>query len=326
MSRDSKWLVVGAPQASNVKTKFAGNFTGNQSYVKNDIVQYQENFWEAQFPIAQAQGVLTFNSFYDTATIAEASWNGSTYPEVVYAIRGNYNFNVPTDHMLIRAPLTQYEATAAGDTIVLNWDQYSQNYPNGILPFGSNGPGVSAFEGSKTIASKVDAILYFDNLLRTPNVGDILSTTTAIGTVDYIHVENVNQATIYIKDMNGEFADSGSATLGTQNMGTYVAVNPLNSAASFGGWWKVTGLPSFTTTTKTVTTPQFVVQDIITQSESKSPEIYYNTMDDVYALNQVTDPTKGGLLGHLSFYNKQGMPDLSPVSYTHLPLPTNREV
>ena len=57
--------------------------------------------------------------------------------------------------MLIRAPLSQYEATAAGDTIVLNWDQYSQNYPAGILPFGSNGPGVAQFEGSKTITSKI---------------------------------------------------------------------------------------------------------------------------------------------------------------------------
>ena len=35
-------------------------------------------------------------------------------------------------------------------------------------------------------------------------------------------------------------------------------------------------------------------------------------MDDAYALNQVTDPTKGGRLGHLSFYNKQGQSDMSP--------------
>ena len=27
LSRDSKWLVVGAPQASNLKTKFSGNFS-----------------------------------------------------------------------------------------------------------------------------------------------------------------------------------------------------------------------------------------------------------------------------------------------------------
>ena len=312
LSRDSKWLVVGAPQASNLKTKFSGNFSGSQSYAKGDIVNYQENFWEAQFPISAAQGTLTFNSFYDTADIAEASWNGTAYPNVVYAIRGNYNFNVPTDHMLIRAPTAQYEGSAVGDALVLNWKQYSQNYPNGILPFGSNGPGVAQFEGNKTIASKVDAILYFDNLLRTPVVGETISTATAIGIVDYIHVENVNQATIYIKDSNGQFTDSGSAQIGSVSMGTYVAVNPLNSAASFGGWWKVSGLTAFTSSVKDITTPQFVVQDIITTQESKSPEVYYNTMDDVYALNQITDPTKGGKLGHLSFYNKQGMPDLSP--------------
>ena len=64
---------------------------------------------------------------------------------------------------------------------------------------------------------------------------------------------------------------------------------------------------------------QAVVQDIITTQESKSPEVYYNTMDDVYALNQITDPTKGGKIGHLSFYNKQGMPDLSPYWFFRAP-------
>ena len=148
---------------------------------------------------------------------------------------------------------------------------------------------------------------------------ETISTATAIGIVDYIHVENVNQATIYIKDSNGQFTDSGSAQIGSVSMGTYVAVNPLNSAASFGGWWKVSGLTAFTSSVKDITTPQFVVQDIITTQESKSPEVYYNTMDDVYALNQITDPTKGGKLGHLSFYNKQGQPDLSPYWFFRAP-------
>ena len=144
--------------------------------------------------------------------------------------------------------------------------------------------------------------------------------------------------------MNGQFLASDSATLGGVAMGTYTLVEPVNSQASFGGWWKIDVATSFNTTVKTITTPQFVIQDIITQNESKSAEIYYNTMDDVYALNQVTDPTKGGRLGHLSFYNKQGQSDMSPfwffrgpkawtdtlnvantfttVSYTHLTLPT----
>ena len=110
----------------------------------------------------------------------------------------------------------------------------------------------------------------------------------------------------------GQFLASDTATLGGVSMGTYTLVEPVNSQASFGGWWKIDVATSFNTTVKSIITPQFVIQDIITQNESKSAEIYYNTMDDVYALNQVTDPTKGGRLGHLSFYNKQGQSDMSP--------------
>ena len=312
ISSDAKWIVIGAPNASNAKTKFKGTFASNVSYVENDIIQYQENFWEAQFPISAAQGTLTFNSFYDPTQLAKTTWTGTAYPEIVYAIRGNYNFNLPTDHILVRAPTSQYEGSAVGDTLVFNWKQYSQNYPNGILPFGSSGPAISELEGNKVIQAKVDAVLYFDNLLRTPQVGDLISTGSAIGSVNAISVQNVNQAVIYISNMNGQFLASDTATLGGVSMGTYTLVEPVNSQASFGGWWKIDVATSFNTTVKSIITPQFVIQDIITQNESKSAEIYYNTMDDVYALNQVTDPTKGGRLGHLSFYNKQGQSDMSP--------------
>jgi len=44
-------------------------------------------------------------------------------------------------------------------------------------------------------------------------------------------------------------------------------------------------------------------------------------MDEVYALNQVADPTKGGRLGHLSFYNKDGLPDLSELWFIRSPKP-----
>tara|TARA_Y100001978_G_scaffold32145_1_gene27920 strand:- start:26069 stop:39172 length:13104 start_codon:yes stop_codon:yes gene_type:complete len=319
LSSDAKWLVIGAPNASNAKTKFKGAFASNVSYAEKDIIQYQENFWEAQFPISAAQGTLTFNSFYDPTQIAKASWTGTAYPQIVYAIRGNYRFNVPTDHILVRAPTAQYEGSAVGDTLAFNWKQYSQNYPNGVVPFGVQGPVLSELEGNKSIVAKVDAVLYFDNLLRTPQVGDLISTSTAIGTVNHISVQNVNQAMIYISGMNGQFLANDNATLGGVTMGSYALVEPTNSQASFGGWWRINVTTAFDTTVKEITEPQFVIQDIITQAESKSPEIYYNTMDDVYALNQVSDPTKGGRLGHLSFYNKQGMPDLSPLWFFRAP-------
>ena len=61
--------------------------------------------------------------------------------------------------------------------------------------------------------------------------------------------------------MNGQFLASDSATLGGVAMGTYTLVEPVNSQASFGGWWKI-DVATSNTTVKTITTPQFVIQDI----------------------------------------------------------------
>ena len=82
-------------------------------------------------------------------------------------------------------------------------------------------------------------------------------------------MQNVNQAVIYISNMNGQFLASDTATLGGVSMGTYTLVEPVNSQASFGGWWKIDVATSFNTTVKSIITPQFVIQDIITQNESK---------------------------------------------------------
>ena len=86
-------------------------------------------------PISAAQGTLTFNSFYDPTQLAKTTWTGTAYPEIVYAIRGNYNFNLPTDHILVRASTVQYEGSAVGDTLVFNWKQYFQNYPKWHFTF-----------------------------------------------------------------------------------------------------------------------------------------------------------------------------------------------
>ena len=46
--------------------------------------------------------------------------------------------------MLIRAPTAQYDGSAEGDTVVLNWNDFSQNYPDGVLPWRVTGTGVAA--------------------------------------------------------------------------------------------------------------------------------------------------------------------------------------
>ena len=311
-------LVIGAPNASYVKTKFKGDFDGGLPYVAGDIVKYSETTWEAQFPISAATGALTFPSFWSTSFIEEANYDigNNSYPTIVYAIRGDYGIDVSTDHVLIRAPLAQYEGSTDGDKVVLNWNEFSQNYPNGVLPWGNTGPGVAALEGQKVIANKIDAVLYIDNLIRIPTVGDSLSSDTAVGEIAYIRIENVSQSIIYMTDVSGAFDPTGELFYNAVSCGDFELIRPASAADTFGGWWKIDGIPAFTTTVTSaqqISIPNLIGQDFITQAESRSPVVFGNTMDDVRALSLVLDPTRGGRLGHLSYYDKQGLPNLSEL-------------
>ena len=318
LTDNGQHLVISAPEANNVKTKFKGGFDGGLSYVTGDIVKYLETYWEAQFPIAAATGALTFPSFWSASFIEEAHYDAinNSYPSIVYAIRGDYGLDVTTDHVLIRAPVAQYDGSAEGDKVILNWNEFSQNYPTGILPWGATGPGVAAIEGQKIIAKKIDAVLYIDNLIRIPTVGDSLSSDTAVGEVAYIRIENVSQAIIYMKDVSGAFSSTGTIYLNAVSCGTFELIRPANASSTFGGWWKIDGIPTFTTTVNSaqeITVPNLIGQDFITSAESRSPVPFGNTMDDVRALSLVTDPTRGGRLGHLSYYDKNGLPNLSEL-------------
>ena len=322
ISSDAEFIVIGAPEASNVKTKFVNEYSQASTYLPKDIVSYQKQLWEANYDIEAALGTYTFNTFYTTHDVAVETFNVDTnsYPETVYAIRGDYMFDGATDHMLIRATHAQYLGSAAGDTINLQWNEYSQNYPLGIKPFGATGPGVSSFEGNHVIAGKIDTILYIENLIRFPQVGDVVSTETAIGTVQDIRIDNVNQGMLYIQDTNGQFAATGTLIYNGQSTGTYVTVDLPDPANAYDGWWRINNLPSFTTATKTVNTPNFVIADYITASESKSPEVYGNTMDDVRQANlDLQNPTRGGKIGILSYYDEQGLPETEPYWFVRAP-------
>ena len=320
ISEDAEFLVIGAPQASNVKTLYEGEFSDATNYTAKDIVSYQQAIWSANYDIGSASGVFNFPSYYTSHDIAVASYADGAYPETVYAIRGRYSFDGATDHILVRAPVNPYEGSAVNDTISLQWNQYSQNYPNGVLPFGVNGPGTASFEGTKTIVAKIDAILYVENLLRIPTVGDIISTSTGIGTVQDILIDNVSTGMIYVSDVNGAFEASGTLVTNSVSMGTYTTIEFNNTNNTFGGWWRINGITSFTTTERSITIPNLVIADYITSTESRTPEVYANTMDDVYAFNQdLNNPTRGGKIGILSHYNKQGLPVTEPYWFIRAP-------
>ncbi|SVE01429.1 uncharacterized protein METZ01_LOCUS454283, partial [marine metagenome] len=135
-------------------------------------------------------------------------------------------------------------------------------------------------------------------------------------------IENVSQAVIYMKDVSGEYLPTDEFFLNAVSCGTFELIKPAIATETFGGWWKIDGIPLFTTTVNTaqeISIPNLIGQDFITSSESRSPVPFSNTMDDVHALSLITDPTRGGRLGHLSYYDKQGLPNLSELWFIRAP-------
>lgn len=53
VSSDGKFLAIGAPKASNIKTKFKGIFNSSSQYQANDIVKFEGSLWRANVNIAQ---------------------------------------------------------------------------------------------------------------------------------------------------------------------------------------------------------------------------------------------------------------------------------
>jgi len=81
LSADERWLIVGAPEASGVRSSYLGDFEGNTEYFIGDIVFYGGNLWEAvedipNNPISSADdgSTIDFNSKdWKPATLIEAA-------------------------------------------------------------------------------------------------------------------------------------------------------------------------------------------------------------------------------------------------------------
>ena len=79
-SPDGKYLVIGSPNASNVKTKYAGSFQNAQDYPKNSIVAKDQGLWRSKIDIEGKEDNIIFNSFDSVTqrTIAAGLTNDNT--------------------------------------------------------------------------------------------------------------------------------------------------------------------------------------------------------------------------------------------------------
>lgn len=250
VSPDGKFIVTGSPDASNIKTKFRGQYDDQTDYQDGESVLFSDQLWEAVVDIRGADDALEFSSFGSIIEVLQ-KYN-ITGGEIKFnnLVTGKYPFkDVETDHILVRAPADQYAGTGPGDTVFLDW--YLRTTANqdqlpltltARQPFGGTISGFTEanLEDGLVIQKKIDAVIYVETFASLPDIGEQIDATGVFGYVSYIY-QDEGAATIYVEGSFGRWQPTGSLfTEIGEFVGEYVRVAPietLNTSDDLGGYW-----------------------------------------------------------------------------------------
>ena len=255
LSADGKYLAVGSPKASNVRTTYQEEYVSTQDYALGDIVKYQNNLWKALVAIEGAEANIQFGSNESVPEILVALGLEESFDETIpVLLTGNYPYqNINNvDHIIVKAPADMYEGSGVSDTLRLKWnlitnanqtvDKYTEVQPfNGVYGLIDN----DYITGDFTISAKIDSILFVPGVTTVPLVGQIVEVAGGFGTVNFVYEdEDQGSVTIYVSNQNGTFGQSGSlATSIGEFIGEYETVAPaetVNNADQYwGGYWKL---------------------------------------------------------------------------------------
>ena len=306
ISPDGQYIAVGSPNASNVKSKFRSEYKNTVAYNINDIVLYRSQLWKSR----KVQDADTIQQFLSHASnqqskIDEYDSNDQSYPDVEYMVRGNYTIeDAPADHILIRAQTEQFEGTKPGDVLELTWNRYTTATAAGIAPFNGDAVLNEAFiNGSHEIVHKVEAVVHIQSALSIPSAGSDITTDTAKATIVYRYVNDENQMTIYLNNLNGSFLDTGSIYQNGVLVGDYERQLKITDNYH-SGWWHINVGSEFSTTELVETNANLVVTDIKLENELRANSIFTNILD-VKQLANITTPTFPSEIGVLSHQQGQ---------------------
>ena len=283
ISADGKYIVVGAPKASQVRSYYKGNYSTITAYDVGDIVKHKEQLWKVVNPVLGQDPSVDFTTFDAASFWSEVEFDAGTnvYPTIKQMITGNYSIaGVSTDHLLIRAGTDQYRGSAVGDTLVLYWNNLTTEYPTGNTPFNGTATGIDKtfIDGAHTIQEKVDEIINIDLTLLTPTVGDTLSTEDADGEVVYVFSQGT-QSIIYLSNVNGNFADSDQIKLGVFPVGDYTRVIAEDYDLTLAGWWLINIPSPGTVSAQADSKKSLVIRDIIKAGDPRTAFLYFNSLD-----------------------------------------------
>ena len=326
VSPDGKYLAIGSPNASNVKTKYAGSFQNAQDYPKNSIVAKDQGLWRSKIDIEGEEDNIIFNSFDSvTQKIIETGLTNDDENQIEtlfvgdYAIDPNSNllaFNgQPTSHILVRAPFNLYEGSGINDQVRLQWNSFT--YSNQDIdgqtsraPFGGSHSVITdAFISQEhTIQKKIDSILYVNNSTTLVEIGDILQTSTAVGTVAYTKVVGA-ELLVYLENVNGAFNSADSLFREDGDfIGEYIKtgpVDPVDTQGIYGGYWWI-DTPTYTPTSSTVNTDKgagLIYWDLISDS-TPTGRYYYNSLD--YSTTDIS--SQNTFNGYMRTLTYRGLP------------------
>ena len=317
ISPDGEYIVVGVPNASNVKTKLTGEFDPTVTYTKGDIVKFRESLWQALRTINPETGSKTFSTFDNYQNLISTEDVDST--DTTLLVSGDPGLeNNFVDHILVRAPQDMYLGTKgrdftqtresgefAGDTVNLYWQERS--YANPTLdtyqPFDNAYPQINQawLSSSHEIIYKVDYILQVQTFISLPEVGDFVTTTTGRAEVVYA-ARSGDSAVIYVKDTNGTIAITGELFIDDKDfVGLYTLENTYSTSNAVGGYWLIktyntTQAPLSTWTAEESDANGFVYDnkttwydvgrglvyaDVRLAESSRDLNVYYNVQDTV---------------------------------------------
>ena len=293
VSPDGAFILVGSPEASNVKSRFRGEYDTVADYEQGTIVEYNELLWRALVDVEGEETNIEFTSFDSAAQIIENAGLIDRGDEKVYTLlTGNYPFtDIDADHMLIRAPRDMYQGSGENFDLELKWNTLSKAYQDQLTltatePFAGNVPAItsSVINNGFRIQKKIDAILYIQAYTTNPAVGTRVQSVGVEGTVAYTYAKE-GQLTVYISDINGQFEKTGSLTVITgEFIGEFDRVGPnetVDVSDYYSGYWYV-DVPTYSITDTTFDEGRgLVYKNVSTDSTliTTPSEDYYNILD-----------------------------------------------
>lgn len=277
ISPDGAFILAGAPDASNIKTKFVGDYSVSSDYNINDIVKYQENYYKALDAPAKEVAPRTYETFYNVASIETEIGNNN----VGWLLTGGYplnNLTIDNDsgngNILVRVSKDQFDAVDLSENpqIVLH---YIDSVTPLVEPFDGTVLGIdyTFLNQPHTILEKVEAVIYVDNSFDTPIVGDILTAGNSTVEVTDVFVKN-DSFSVYVKNIKGVFLAQGELFVGDFKLGDYTVVAPDESYDALGGYFKIS-TPSIDVRDITRDeTDNLVYVDILVNSENDNSIFY----------------------------------------------------